>query len=167
MSEPLLFSVSDSLTCNAVARPVVGGHFSHLALNKANIANGISDSNPYQYGPEPKRNVTDSFIQSALKTATAAKNGRIEQVAGSEADEEDDDEGASEASSSSSASNHKSSSSSSSGEIKSNSKSGSQAQSKTLSMTKSRSASRQSATPASTSVNGHQKAGKVQQPFEV
>lgn len=34
-----------------IARPVVGGHFMHLALAAADRANNISASNPYQYGP--------------------------------------------------------------------------------------------------------------------
>lgn len=35
-----------------IARPVVGGHFFHLTLQKADKANGISASNPYKYGPK-------------------------------------------------------------------------------------------------------------------
>lgn len=129
-----------SLPFSTPARPVVGGHFAHLALVKADIQNGISADNPYKYGPEPKKNVTDSFIASALKTATAAKNGRVDEVEDSQDSDDSEAENDDDSSSESSTGSGSKPSSSSDDEPKSKS------QSKTYSMTKSRSASRQSAT---------------------
>ncbi|CAO1620100.1 unnamed protein product [Parajaminaea phylloscopi] len=71
-----------------IARPVVGGHFMHLALAAADKANGISASNPYQYGPpttkkkgvegaggmrqEPEQS---EALLAAIKSLMGQKNG--------------------------------------------------------------------------------------------